>query len=109
MAAAGAWLAAIAIALSAWAAHGVQGEARVQLLMAAAFAFGNGIALAALAGRSARRFGQIALCGVLLGTLLFSGSLAGAHAFGLSTAAAPLGGGMMIAAWLAYGFDALRQ
>lgn len=109
LAVAGAWLAAMAIALAAWAAHGVEGEARMQLSMAAMMAFGNGIALVALAQRTSRRFGRIALWSLLFGTLLFSGSLVGAHGFGLATAAAPFGGGLMIAAWLAYGVDALRR
>jgi uncharacterized membrane protein YgdD (TMEM256/DUF423 family) len=62
-----------------------------------------------LAPRCARRVDTIALFALLMGTLLFSGSLAGAYAFGWPTALAPLGGSTMIAAWLLYAADALRR
>ncbi len=107
--ASGAVLAAIAVALAAYASHGADGEARVRLQTAAAFAFGHGIALAALAPRCTRRLDTIALVALLIGTLLFSGSLVGAYAFGWPTALAPLGGSAMIAAWLLYAADALRR
>ncbi len=107
--ASGAVLAAIAVALAAYSSHGADGEARVRLQTAAAFAFGHGIALAALAPRCARRLDTIALVALLIGTLLFSGSLVGAYAFGWPTALAPLGGSAMIAAWLLYAVDALRR
>jgi uncharacterized membrane protein YgdD (TMEM256/DUF423 family) len=107
--ASGAVLAAIAVALAAYASHGAEGEAQSRLHMAAAFALGHGIALAALAPRCTRRLDAIALVALLMGTLLFSGSLVGAHAFGWPTAFAPLGGSTMIAAWLLYAADALRR
>ncbi len=109
LAASGAILAAIAVALAAYASHGADGEARMRLQTAAAFALGHGIALTALAPRCARRLGMLALFGVLIGTLLFSGSLTAAHAFGWPTTLAPLGGTTMIAAWLLYAIDALRR
>jgi uncharacterized membrane protein YgdD (TMEM256/DUF423 family) len=107
--AAGALLAAIAVALAAYASHGADGEARMRLQTAAAFAFGHGIALAALAPRCSRRLDTLALVGMLAGTFLFSGSLIGAHAFGWPTTLAPTGGTTMIAAWLLYAVDALRR
>jgi uncharacterized membrane protein YgdD (TMEM256/DUF423 family) len=73
------------------------------------FAFGHGIALAALAPRAANALAVIALAGLLLGTLLFSGSLVGAHAVGMPTSLAPFGGGLMILAWLLWAVDAGRR
>jgi uncharacterized membrane protein YgdD (TMEM256/DUF423 family) len=46
---------------------------------------------------------------LLLGTLLFSGSLALAVFAGMSTQFAPVGGGLMIVAWLLYAVDAVRR
>lgn len=109
LAATGAVLAACAVGLSAYAAHAVAAETRVQLQTAAIFAFGHGIALATLAPRSARRLGLAALALLALGTLLFSGSLVARHAFGTSTALAPFGGTLMILAWLLHAADALRR
>ena len=45
----------------------------------------------------------------LLGALVFAGTLVAAHVFGTSTRLAPMGGSLMIFAWLLYGFDALRR
>lgn len=106
--ASGALLAAAAVALSAYAAHGVEGDAQSRLQTAALFAFGHGIALAALAPRAGRRFGLVALVGLLSGVLLFSGSLVGSHVLGESMGLAPFGGSLLILAWLLYAADAMR-
>ena len=107
--ASGAVLAACAVALAAYAAHAVDAQARVRLSNAALFMLAHGIALAALAPRSRRRLEILALIGLLFGTVLFSGSLIAAHAFGWPTALAPFGGMSMIAAWLLYAAAALRR
>ena len=106
----GGMLAAGAIALSAYAAHGVA-DAHMQsnLQSAAMFAFGHGIALAALAPRSVRSLGQAGLVLLLVGTLLFSGSLAANAWWGFTTKPAPLGGIAMMLGWLLWAFDALRR
>ena len=109
LAACGALLAAGAVALSAYAAHAVQGVDQHRLHSAALFAFGHGIALTALVPRRQRGFRTIALFLLLLGTLIFSGSLAGAVFAGLSTGFAPIGGSLMILGWLLYAIDALRR
>lgn len=108
LAASGAMLAAVAVALSAYAAHATQAAARAPLYTAAAFALAHGIALAALAPRAATRLATLALATLLAGTLLFSGSLVARHLLGLPAGAAPLGGGLMILAWLGHAADALR-
>ena len=96
------------MALAAYAAHSVDGEAQARLVQAAAFAFGHGVALAALAPLAQRRSGLAALLAMLLGVTLFSGSLAGAALWGLPTTLAPSGGMLMIGGWLLHGRDRWR-
>jgi uncharacterized membrane protein YgdD (TMEM256/DUF423 family) len=105
----GAVLAALAVALAAYASHAVDDQARVRLFNAAAFALAHGIALTALAPRCTGWLATTALTGLLLGTLLFSGSLIGAQVFAWPTTLAPFGGSTMIAAWLLYAIAALRS
>lgn len=107
--ASGAVLAAAATALAAYAAHGADGEVRAHLYMAALFAFGNGVGLAALAPRTRRRLGLFALAALLAGTLVFAGSLVSAKLLGEPTMAAPWGGGLMIGGWLLLAADLLRR
>jgi uncharacterized membrane protein YgdD (TMEM256/DUF423 family) len=109
LAAVGAMLAAAGVALSAYAAHAAEDAARASLQSAALFALAHGIALAALSRQTPRRTGSIALVALLLGTLLFSGSLLGAHVFAWPTRLAPTGGMLMIAGWLLYAMDAYRR
>ena len=107
--ASGGLLAAAAVGLSAYASHAVQGEARGSLLTAAVFAFGHGVALAALAPRAQRRTDRASLCMLLAGTLLFSGSLAASRLAGLSTGLAPVGGMLLIAGWVLHAVAATRR
>lgn len=109
LAAAGAVLAALAVALSAYAAHVADPAAQSRLQTAAVFAFGHGVALAALAPRARRRLGQCALAALLLGVLVFAGGLAMAYFAGTSTRLLPYGGSLMILAWLVYAADAVRR
>ena len=104
----GSTLAGLAVALAAYAAHAADGEAQARLAQAAAFAFGHGLALAALAPLAQRRSGLVALLAILLGVLLFSGSVAGAALWGLPTTLAPFGGMLMIGGWLLHGLDRWR-
>ncbi len=98
--AAGALLAAAAVALSAYAAHASDGQAQARLQQAALMAFGHGIALAALGLQTGAR-ARWALLAMLGGALLFCGSLVLAHGLGSSTRLAPVGGALMIGSWLA--------
>ena len=107
--AAGAVMAAAAIGLSAYAAHGGADGARAGLQTAGWFALAHGVALAALAPRAAPGVARSALVAMLLGAVLFCGSLAAAHFLGTPTVLAPFGGGLMMLAWLAYAFDAARR
>jgi uncharacterized membrane protein YgdD (TMEM256/DUF423 family) len=108
LAASGAVLASSAVALAAYAAHAAAPEDRMRLFMAAAFAFGHGAALAALAADMPRRLGRGALVALLAGTLLFAGSLVGAALAGLPTRLAPAGGLLLMAGWLALAIDRAR-
>ena len=106
---AGAVLAAAGVALSAYAAHGAEGPARASLQSAALFALLHGVALTALPRQTVRRLGFVALAALLLGTVLFSGSLIAAHVFGTPTRLAPFGGSLLIFGWLLYAADSLRR
>jgi uncharacterized membrane protein YgdD (TMEM256/DUF423 family) len=108
-AASGCLLAALSVALAAYASHGLTGEAQSRLVLASAFAFAHGLALAALAGHTVRITKSIALGALLLGTVLFSGSLAGAALRDHSTALAPLGGMLLIGGWLLLAVHSLRR
>lgn len=109
LAAAGALCAGGAVAAAAYASHGVGGDAQSRLMLAAMFAFGHGLALAALGRQALRRTGIIALALLLVGVLLFSGSLAGAALAGWPTRAAPWGGMLMMLGWLLLAADSLRR
>lgn len=109
LAANGALCAAAAVALSAYAAHAAQGPSQTRLQTAALFAFGHGVALAALAPQSQRLFARFALALLYLGVLLFSGSLVFNVLAQWPTTLAPLGGSLLIAGWLLYAVDAVRR
>ncbi|HJR73010.1 MAG TPA: DUF423 domain-containing protein [Luteimonas sp.] len=109
LAANGALCAACAVALSAYAAHAAQGEHRAQLYTAAFFAFGHGVALAALAPAAARGLARFGLVLLYAGTLLFSGSLVFKVLAQWPTTLAPLGGMLLIAGWVLYAVDAMRK
>ncbi len=108
LAAVGALCCALAVAVSAWASHGLAGEDATRAGLAAAFAFGHGLALLVLAP-GARPPRLLGLAALLAGLLLFSGSLLGAVLAGLPTALAPVGGWLLMAGWLVVGADALRR
>ncbi|MEO5596308.1 MAG: DUF423 domain-containing protein [Lysobacteraceae bacterium] len=98
----GALACAVAVALGAYASHVAEAVAQHRLALAALFAFGHGLAVLALAPHANARVQRLALFGLLMGTLLFSGSLALAALFGISTVLAPFGGSLMILGWLVY-------
>ena len=108
LAAADALCAALAVALGAYATHAATGAAQGQLQAAAAVAFGHGIALAALGRAGMARLRRAALGALLLGTLLFAGSVVLHALAGIAPVLAPLGGMLLIAAWLLLALDLLR-
>jgi len=109
LAALGALFAALSVALAAYAAHAGSADAHSRLQLAAVFAFGHGVALAALAPRAVRRLARIALWMLAAGVLLFSGSLVGHALATLPTTFAPTGGMLMIAGWLLHAIAAMQD
>lgn len=106
----GGLLAAVAVGLSAYASHGVtEPLAQSHLNTAALYAFGHGVALAALGAKTQHPLGRIALCVLLLGTLLFSGSLAGNVLMKWPTSLAPFGGMTLMGGWVLLAFSALKR
>lgn len=108
LASAGAVLAAASVGLAAFAAHGSVSGDRGVLQLAAVFALGHGIAVAALTTQAGRGLGVVASAMLLSGAVLFSGSLAAAQLLGTSSGLAPAGGVLMVAGWLLYAIDASR-
>lgn len=109
LAAAGAAFAGAGVALSAYAAHAAEGTARTNLQTAALFALVHGVALAALSRQTPHRLGMVGLSMLLIGVLLFSGSLVAAHVFTGHAFIAPAGGSLLILGWLVYAVDAFRR
>lgn len=102
-------LAAATVALSAYATHAAHGNARSFLYIAAVLGFGHGIALAALAPRADGRLHFVALCGLLLGAVLFSGSLTLRYVFDVPVRLAPIGASVLILSWLLHAIATLRR
>lgn len=107
--AAGAVMAAVAVALAAYASHGADALVRGNLQTAALFAFGHGLALSTLARGSQSRLALLALAMLLVGALVFCGALVARSLFGATSAPAPVGGMVMILGWLLYAVAALRD
>jgi uncharacterized membrane protein YgdD (TMEM256/DUF423 family) len=109
LAATGALGCGIAVALAAYASHGLEGQAAHRVGLAALFAFGHGLALLLLAPGTASRLRLVALCMLLTGLLLFAGSLLGAALWATPTTLAPTGGLLLMLGWLMIAGDALRR
>lgn len=104
----GALLAGLSVALAAYASHAAGDGARANLSTAAAFAFGHGVALIALARAGGGRLRTLASVLLLAGTLLFSGALVAKSVFGLPSAVAPYGGMALMLGWLLHAVAAWR-
>lgn len=102
-------LAAASVALSALASHAFAGSDQMRLLTAAAFAFGHGLSLAALAPTASGRLAISGLVALASGVLLFSGSLACSVYLHWPTTLAPLGGQLLIIGWLLWAVHAWRR
>ena len=98
--AAGALLAALAVAGMRSVGRQRDGEVQARLQQAALMAFGHGIALVALGLQPAGAIARGMLAAMLLGVVLFSGSLVLSHLLGWPTRVAPFGGGLMIVSWV---------
>ncbi|HEL3171737.1 TPA: DUF423 domain-containing protein [Stenotrophomonas maltophilia] len=106
----GALLAAASIGLSAYASHAVADPlAQQHLNMAALYAFAHGAVLVALGPRAQGAIAHLALYVLLLGVLLFSGSLVGGALWQWPTRMAPIGGTSMMAGWVLLAINTLRR
>ena len=89
--------------------HGLDGHAATQGAIAAATAFGHGLALLVLAPTASTRGRLAALLVLAAGLVLFAGSLAAAAFFATPTCAAPAGGLLLMAGWVLLAVDAVRS
>lgn len=108
LAAAGALACALAVALGAYAAHGLVPAARERIEPALVYLFLHGLALVLLAPRRRSRTELSALLCWLAGMGLFCGSVIAAVLAGWPAPLAPLGGMLLIAGWLLQATAALR-
>ena len=104
----GALLCAGAVALSAYASHGADPAQAARLGLAAAFAFAPGLALVVLSPRRTTLAGLVRLL-IVLGVAGFSGGLCVAAWRGGGAPTAPIGGALLIVAWLLAAFDLWRR
>jgi uncharacterized membrane protein YgdD (TMEM256/DUF423 family) len=109
------WVSALAailcagsVALAAYASHAALPGQASRLGLAAAFAFGHGLALILIAGRRSRMVGISRLL-LLLGVFGFSGGLCFAVFLDARAATAPLGGSLLILGWLVLAVDLWRS
>lgn len=101
-------LCGLSVALAAYGAHAADPLVGRRLSIAAAFAFGHGLALLALRAREGALAIAARAC-FIAGTLLFCGSLVGAALFALPTALAPAGGSLLMLGWLLAAIDLSRK
>jgi uncharacterized membrane protein YgdD (TMEM256/DUF423 family) len=109
LAACGAVFCALALALSAYAAHGLEGDPQIRLQGAVIWLFLHGLALALFAPRHQSWLERGVLLAWLLGGVLFCGSLILSVLAGAPTVLAPFGGSLLIGAWLVQAVAAWRR
>jgi uncharacterized membrane protein YgdD (TMEM256/DUF423 family) len=97
----------LSVALAAYASHVAQAQDGRRLAIAAAFAFGHGLALLVLASRPSL-LARAASLSIGLGVVLFSGSLGLAVLLGAPTSLAPFGGGLLMLGWGILAVDFIR-
>jgi uncharacterized membrane protein YgdD (TMEM256/DUF423 family) len=105
----GAIYAATGVALSAYAAHAAIGADASRLQTAALFAFGHGVALAALGRFPTNRWTFVGLLAIAVGVALFAGSLIGRVVLHWAAAFAPFGGMLLIGGWLVFAIGQWRR
>ena len=107
--AAGALFCALAVALGAYAAHGLDPSARERMEPALLYLFLHGLTLTLLAPRQATRLEFAALLAWLFGSVLFCGSVIGATLASMPTTLAPFGGSLLILGWLLQAIAAFKR
>ncbi len=106
LSASGALLCALSVALAAYASHAAAPGQGERLGLAAAFAFGHGLALMLAVGKAT--LARLARACWLLGVAGFSGGLVFAAFTGGRAATAPFGGSLLILGWLLLAVSLLR-
>ena len=97
----GALACGVAVGFGAYAMHAAATpQNHERLAIAALFLFAHGLALAALAPRTTLRLRQLGLCVLMVGTILFSGTLILAATLGIDPSLAPFGGSLLMLGWL---------
>lgn len=109
LSASGALMAAASVALLAYASHAGEGVAQERLQTAGTMALVHGAAIAALAGVERRRLARFAVLTLVIGALLFSGSLVMNVLAQWPATLAPAGGMALIGGWLLWAADAVRR
>ena len=94
--------------MSAYASHGLESDARARMLTACYFAFAHSLSLIVLVRFSPTRSNCGACSLMLLGLVLFSGSLASAVLWQTPSTLAPSGGMALIFAWCWVAMNFLR-
>ena len=105
----GAVYAAAGVALSAYAAHAAIGGDAPRLQTAALFAFGHGVALAALAHVQGNRWTLVGMLAIAAGVVLFAGSLIARVMLHWPATLAPFGGMLLIGGWLVFAIGQWRR
>ena len=104
----GALACGVAVGIGAYAMHGALTPQNHELLViAAAFLFAHGLALASLAPGTRSRLRQAGFLALMIGTILFAGSLVLAALLGIAPTLAPFGGSLLMLGWLLIGVDFL--
>jgi len=104
----GALACGVAVGIGAYAMHGALTPQNHELLViAAAFLFAHGLALASLAPGTRSRLRQAGFLALMIGTILFAGSLVFAALLGIAPTLAPFGGGLLLFGWLLIGLELL--
>jgi uncharacterized membrane protein YgdD (TMEM256/DUF423 family) len=105
----GAVYAAAGVALSAYATHAAIGGDASRLQTAALFAFGHGVALAALAHVPGNRWTLVGILAIAAGVVLFAGSLIARVMLHWPATLAPVGGMLLIGGWLLFAIGQWRR
>jgi uncharacterized membrane protein YgdD (TMEM256/DUF423 family) len=97
-----------AVGIGAYAMHGASTpQDHERLAIAAVFLFAHGLALASLAPGTRSRLRQAGFLALMIGTILFAGSLVLAALLGIAPTLAPFGGSLLMLGWLLIGGEFL--
>jgi len=97
-----------AVGIGAYTMHGALApQDHGRLVIAAVFLFAHGLALASLAPGSRSRLRLAGFFALMIGTILFAGSLVLAAMLGIAPTLAPFGGSLLMLGWLLIGGDFL--